>query len=157
MKNFVLSAAFTSLLVLSGCGEASSGAQSPEAIKAKAERIEAKTTADLSKMDVPEIIDFVNDEATDMTALLKSVTDGPSAEAAVEDIRVIIPRLNAAIRSMENIDVDNMKLSIGNMRKMIKVAQSQSSLVSEVVRIGNIPEARSVLEKEFDKIEITNN
>ena len=157
MKNLVLSAAFASLLILSGCSEASSDSKSPEAIKAKAERIESKAAADLSKMDVPEIIDFLNKEATDMTALLKTVTDGPSAEVAVEDIRVIVPRLNAAIKSMENMDMDNMKLSIGNMRKMMKVAQSQSGLISEVVRIGQIPEARAVLETEFDKIELTNN
>ena len=157
MKNLALSTAFASLLILSGCGEASTDSQSPEAVKAQADQIESKATADLSKMDVPEIIDFLNEEATDMTTLLNSVTDGPSAEAAVEDIRVIIPRLNAAIKSMENLDLDNMKMSIGNIRKMMAVAQSQSGLVSEVVRIGNIPEARAVLEKEFDKIELTNN
>ena len=157
MKNLVLSTAFASLMILSACGEASSDAKSPEALKATAERIEAKTSADLSKMDVPEIIDFVNAESTDMTALLKTVTDGPTAEAAVEDVRNIVPRLNAAIKSMENMDVDNITLSMGNMRKMMKVAQSQSGLVNEVVRISKIPEARAVLEKEFDKIEITNN
>lgn len=157
MKKLAFSAALTCLLVLSACGEASINGKSPEAIKAKAERIEAKTTADLSKMDIPSIIDFVDGEATDMTSLLKTVTDGPSAEAAVEEIRAIVPRLNAAIKSLENADTDNIKLSIGNMRKMMKVAQSQSGLVNEVVRIGKIPEARAVLEKEFDKIEITNN
>lgn len=157
MKKLVLSAAFISLLVLNGCGEASSDAKNPEAVKAKAERIESKAVADLSKMEIPEIIDFLNAEATDMTTLLKTVTDGPSAEAAVEDIRDIVPRLNAALKSMEDMDVDNMKMSFGNMRKMLAVAQSQSGLVTEVVRIGHIPEARAVLEKEFDKIEITNN
>jgi hypothetical protein len=157
MKNLVLSAAFASLLVLSACGEASIDAKSPEAIKAKAERIEAKAAEDLSKMDIPEIIDFVNDEASDITTVLKTVTDGPSAEAAVEEIRNTVPRLNAAIKSMENMDVENLKLSIGNMRKMIKVAQNQAGLIEEISRISKIPEARAVLEKEFDKIEITNN
>ncbi|MEP4051545.1 MAG: hypothetical protein ABJN22_04800 [Litorimonas sp.] len=157
MRNLVLSAAFTSLLVLSACGQASTDAKNPEAIKAKAERIEAKAAEDLSKMDIPEIIDFVNDEAKDITSVLKTVTDGPSAEAAVEEIRNTVPRLNAAIKSMENMDVDNLKLSIGNMRKMIKVAQNQAGLLEEVSRISKIPEARAVLEKEFDKIEITNN
>ena len=157
MKILVLSAVFASGLVLSGCGETSSNTKNPETVKANAERIEAKAAADLSKMDVPEIIDFVNDEATNMTTLLKTVTDGPSAESAVEDIRAIVPRLNAAIKSIENMDVENMTLSIGNMRRMITVAQSQSSLMNEVVRIGSIPEARAVLEKEIDKIELTNN
>ncbi len=157
MKNLVFSAAFAGLLTLSACGEVSPDAKNPDAIKAQADRIAAKTTADLSKMDVPAIIDFVNDEANNMTALLQSVTDGPSAEAAVEDIRMSIPRFNAAIKSMENMDVDNMKLNIGNMRKMIKVAQNQAGLIEEVSRISKIPEARAVLEKEFDKIEITNN
>ena len=157
MKNLVLCTAFASLMALSACGEASSDVKNPEAVKAKAERIEAKAAADLSKMDVPEIIDFVNAESNDMTALLKTVTDGPTAEAAVEEVRNIVPRLNAALNSMENMDVENMTLSFGNMRKMMKVAQSQSGLVNEVVRISKIPEARAVLEKEFDKIEITNN
>lgn len=157
MKNLFLTVAFGGLIALSGCGETSLDSNDPEALKAKAESLEAKAAADLSKMDVPEIIDFVNSEATEMTALLKTVTDGPSAEAAISEIRVIIPRLNAAAKSMENIDVDNLKLSMGNMRKMIKVAQNQAGLIEEVSRISQIPEARAVLEKEFDKIEITNN
>ena len=97
MKTLVLNAALASLLILSGCGQAAVDSDSPEAINAKAERIEAKTTEDLSKMEIPEIIDFVDAEATDMTALLQTVTDGPSAEAAVEEIRATIPRLNAAL------------------------------------------------------------
>ena len=157
MNNLVLSVAFLGFLVLSACGEVSPASKSSDAIKAQADRIEAKTTVNLSQMDIPAIIDFVNNEATDMTALLKTVTDGQSAEAAVEDVRLSIPRFNAAIKSMENMDVENMKLSIGNMRKMIKVAQNQAGLIEEVSRISKIPEARAVLEKEFDKIEITNN
>lgn len=154
MKTLVLNAALASLLILSGCGQAAVDSDSPEAINAKAERIEAKTTEDLSKMEIPEIIDFVDAEATDMTALLQTVTDGPSAEAAVEEIRATIPRLNAALTSMSNIDQENLKLSIGNLRKMMKVAQSQAGFFAEVQRISEIPEARAVLEKEFDKIEI---
>jgi hypothetical protein len=157
MKNIALSLAFTSLVALSACGEASSDAKNPEAVKAKAERVEAKAAADLSKMEVSEIIDYMNDEASDLKTLLETVTDGPTAEAAVEELRVIIPRLNAAMKSMENMDVENVKMNFGNMRKMVKVAQNQAGLLSEVGRISNIPEARAVLEKEFDKIEITNN
>lgn len=150
MKNLIIGVAFAGLVGLAACGEALPDSDNPEAI-------EAKAAADLSKMDVPQIIDYLNDEAEDMTTLLKTVTDEQSAEAAVEEIRVIVPRLNAAFKSMEDMDVENMKLSIGNMRKMMEVAQSQSGLVNEVVRISKIPEARAVLEKEFDKIEITNN
>jgi hypothetical protein len=108
-------------------------------------------------MDIPEIIDFVDNEAKDMTKLLETVTDGSSAEAAVAEIREVIPRFNAAIRSLEKMDPDNMKLSIGNVRRMLKVAQSQAGLFTEVQRISQIPEARAVLEKEFDKIELTGN
>ena len=156
MKIFAISAAAISLLSLSGCGDLTVDSDSPEAVEAKAERIEAKTTTDLSKMDVPEIIDFVDAEATQMTTLLKTVTDGPSAEAAVEEIRNVIPRLNASLRSLEKMNPEDMKLSIGNMRRMMKVAQSQTGLFQEINRISQIPEARAVLEKEFDKIEITN-
>jgi hypothetical protein len=156
MKIFALSLATISLVALNACTDVSVDSNSPEAVAAKAERIEAKTTTDLSKMDVPEIIDFVDAEATQMTALLKTVTDGPSAEAAVEEIRNVIPRLNASIKSLETMDPENMTLSIGNMRRMMKVAQSQTGLFQEITRIGQIPEARAVLEKEFDKIEITN-
>lgn len=157
MKSLVLCALFTGAITLTACGDASTASQSPEAIKAKAERIEAKATEDLSKMDLPGIIKFVDTEATDMTALLESVTDGPSAEAAVEEMRNIVPRLNAAIKSLEDMDPDEMKLNIGNMRKMMKVAQSQAGLFEEVRRISQIPEARAVLEKEFDKIDLTGN
>ena len=157
MRTFAISLAFASLLTLSACGEAAPGSSSPEAIQAKAERIEAKTTNDLSQMDLPEIIAFVDGEASQMTDILKAVTDGPTAEAAVEDIRAVVPRLNAAIKSLENKNPEDMSLSIGNMRKMMKVAQSQIGLVNEVKRISQIPEARAVLEKEFDKIEISNN
>jgi len=153
MKNVIFCTVMAGLLSLSACGEVSPDAQSPEAVNAKMEKAEA----DLSKMEVSEIIDYVNDEATDLRALLESVTDGPSAEAAVEDLRRTIPRLNAALKSIENMDVENMSLNFGNMRKMIKVAQSQVGLFDEVTRISQIPEARAVLEKEFDKIEITNN
>lgn len=157
MKNIILSAAFSSLIALSACGEASPGSENSGSAKVKSERIEAKAAVDLSKMEVSEIIDYVNDEATDMKSLLETVTDGPTAEAAVEELRVIIPRLNTAMKSMENMDVDNVKLNIGNMRKMVTVAQNQAGLMSEFRRISDIPEARAVLEKEFDKIEITNN
>ena len=157
MRTFAISLAFASLLTLSACGEAAPDSSSPEAIQAKAERIEAKTTNDLSQMDLPEIIAFVDGEASQMTDILKAVTDGPTAEAAVEDIRAVVPRLNAAIKSLENKNPEDMSLSIGNMRKMMKVAQSQIGLVNEVKRISQIPEARAVLEKEFDKIEISNN
>ena len=157
MKNMIFCAVMAGLLSLSACGEVSTDSQSPKAVNAKMEKLEAKASADLSKMDVSEIIDYVNNEATDMRTLLEGVTDGPSAEAAVEDLRRTIPRLNAALKSMENMDVENMSLNFGNMRKMIKVAQSQVGLFDEVARISQIPEARAVLEKEFDKIEITNN
>ena len=158
MKTITISLVCASLLTLSACDAAAPGtSSSPEAVKAKAERVEAKTTADLSKMDLPEIIAFVDKEASQMSDILKTVTDGPSAEAAVEDIRSIVPRLNAAIKSLENKNPEDMSLSIGNMRKMMNVAKSQMGLVSEVTRISQIPEARAVLEKEFDKIEITNN
>jgi len=154
MKNIALSLAFASLIALSACGDAPTDADSATA---KAEKIDAKAPADLSQMETSEIIDYVNDEASDLKSLLETVTDGPTAEAAVEELRVIIPRLNAAMKSMENMDVENVKMNIGNMRKMVKVAQNQAGLLSEVGRISNIPEARAVLEKEFDKIEITNN
>jgi len=153
VKYLTITAALTSLLALNACGDAPA---SPEAQKAQAERIAAKTSADLSKMDTPEIIDFVDAEAKNMTALLETVTDGPTAEAAVDEIQLIIPRLNASLKSLEDLDVENMTLNIGNMRRMMKVGQSQVGLVEELVRIGKIPEARAVLEKEFDKIEITN-
>ena len=161
MKYLALTAAMSSLLVLSACGDAPSNpegqkAQADSSTQKQAERITAKIATDLSKMDTPDIIDFVDAEAKSMTALLKTVTDGPSAEAAVDDLRAIIPRLNASLKSLENMDVENMTLNIGNMRKMMKVGQSQIGLVNEVVRISEIPEARSILEKEFDKIEITN-
>jgi len=157
MKTLILHTSLVSLLLLGACGPASTNTKSPEATKAAAERIEAKTTKALSKMNVSEIIDFVDTEAKDMKTLLKTVTDGPSAEAAVEDIRVAIPRFNAAITSLNDIDPDKMKVSFGNLRKMMNVAQSQIGLFEEVRRISLIPEARAVLEKEFDKIEITNN
>lgn len=153
MKNLVLCAAFASLVTLSACDNVPADTATSQAVKA--EGIEAKVTADLSQMDIPEIIEFATGESKDMTALLITVTDGPSAEAAIEDIRVSIPRLNASIRSLENMDIENVTLSIGNMRKVMKAAQSQSGLLNEVVRISKIPEARAVLEKEFDKIELT--
>jgi len=157
MKNIAIYLFSASLLTLSACGDAGPAASSPEAIAAKAERIEAEVTVDLSQMDLPEIIDFVDEEASQVTEILKSVTDGPSAEAAVEDIRAAVPRFNAAIKSLENKNPEDITLSIGNMRRMMKVAKSQVGLVNEISRVSKIPEARAVLEKEFDKIEITNN
>ena len=157
MKKHILNAALVSLLLLSACGQAATDTSSPEAVKAAAERIEGTATADLSKMEISEIIDFVEAEALDMTELLKTVTDGPSAESAVEDIRATVPKLNAAIQSLDNMESENLKLSFGTMRKMLNVAQSQAAFFTEVQRISQIPEARAVLEKEFDKIEITGN
>lgn len=156
MKFVTISIVSISLLALGACDNVSMGPDSEDAVAAKAERIEAKTMTDMSKMDVPEIIEFVEAEASNMTTLLETVTDGASAEAAVEEIRTVIPRFNASIKTLENMDPDNMTLSIGNMRKMMKVAQSQLGLFNEIKRISEIPEARAVLEKEFDKIEITN-
>ena len=156
MKTFTLSLAAASIIALTACEDIASDTSSPVTDKVKADRIEAKVTTDLSKMDTPELIEFVDEEAKKMTAVLQNVTDGPSAEAALEDIRNIVPRLNASLKSLEDLDVENMTLNLGNMRKMMKVAQSQVGLVNEVVRISNIPEARAVLEKEFDKIEIPN-
>ena len=156
MKHTAICLISTSLLMLSACGDAGPDSSNPEAIKAKAERIEAETITDLSKMDLPEIIDFVEKEASQITGILETVTDGPSAEAAVDDIRAVVPRLNAAIRSLEDKNPEDITLSIGNARRLMKVAKSQLGLIDEVSRISKIPEARAVLEKEFDKIEITN-
>ena len=72
------------LLVLSGCGDASVNSKSETA---KTERIAEKLSTDLSKMTTPEIIEFVDEEAKNMTAVLETVVDGPSAEAALKDIR----------------------------------------------------------------------
>lgn len=152
MQNSTLAVILVSLLTLSGCSDAPS---SPETQAVPSEKAAEKISADLAKMDTPELIEFVDTEAKDLTALLETVTDGASAEAAVEDIRTRVPRINASLRSLENLDVENMSLNIGNMRKMMKVAQSQVGLVNEVIRISEIPEARAVLQKEFDKIEIT--
>ena len=77
-------------IALSACGDIASDASSPEAVKATAGQIEANLVTDLSKMDTPELIEFVDKEAKNMTALLEKVTDGPSAEAALEDIRNIV-------------------------------------------------------------------
>jgi len=79
MKTFRLIAVFASAIALSACSDVSTANLTPEEIKAQA-------IADLSQMDVPEIIDFVDEQARDMTELLETITDGPSAEAAVEDI-----------------------------------------------------------------------
>ena len=156
MKTLALTIATACILTLTACGDSATDTGSTQAATAKADRIEAKVTADLSKMDTPELIDFVDEEAKNMTTVLQNVTNGPSAEAAVEDIRNLVPRLNAALKSLDALDVENMTLNIGNMRKMMKVAQSQIGLIDEIVRISNIPEARAVLEKEFDKIEVPN-
>jgi len=137
MKNLVLTALLAGCFSFSACNDASTANLTPEEIKAQA-------LADLSKMDVPEMIDFIDEQATDMTKILQSVTDGPTAESAIEDIRTLIPKLNASLLSLEDLNADDLKLNIGMIRRMMKVAQSQSGL-----------EARAVLEKEFDKIELT--
>jgi len=155
MKKRILSATLASIFLLSACGEVAIDTNPDRSSKTTIDQSGLNGVTDLSKMEIPEIIDFVDDEAKSMTALLTTVTDGPSAEAAVEDIRVIIPRLNQAILSLEKMDPDNMKLSFGTMRKMLEVAQSQAGLFTEIQRISQIPEARAVLEKEFDKIEIS--
>ena len=97
MKTFTLSLAAASIIALTACEDIASDTSSPVTDKVKADRIEAKVTTDLSKMDTPELIEFVDQEAKNMTALLQSVTDGPSAEAALEGIRDIVPRLNACL------------------------------------------------------------
>lgn len=149
MKTIRLIAVFASILAFSACSDVSTANLTPEEIKAQA-------IADLSKMDIPEMIDFIDEQATDMTKLLESVTDGPSAEAAVEDIRKLIPKLNASLLSLEDLNTDDLKLNIGMIRRLGKVFKSQSGLVNELQRISQIPEARAVLEREFDKIEISN-
>lgn len=155
MKKRILAVTLASFFALSACGEVAINPNPDAPTKTELDKTGSNGVTDLSKMEIPEIIDFVDVEAKAMTALLTTVTDGPSAEAAVEDIRAIIPRLNQAFLSLEKMDPDNMKLSIGTMRKMVKVAKSQSSLFAEMQRISQIPEARAVLEKEFDKIEIS--
>jgi len=150
MKNLALAALLACTLSLSACNDASTANLTPEEIKAQA-------IADLSKMDVPEMIDFIEEQSSDMTKLLETVTDGPSAEAAVEDIRKLIPKLNTSLLSLEDLNVDDLTLNIGMVRRVMKVAQSQSGLFDEVSRVSKIPEARAVLEKEFDKIELTGN
>jgi len=163
MKKLALNTVLASLFLLSACDVTGTNEHKSEARKSTADRIKASSSGtpgpeaitDLSELDIPDIIHFVDREAKEMTALLKTVTDGASAEAAVEDIRETIPRLNAGFSSMSNLDQDNLNLSIGSLRKLLTISQFQSDLFEEVRRIGQIPEARAMLEKEFDKIKIT--
>jgi len=145
MKTHVLFTALASLFLLNACN----------VTEAESRRAEAQKSAnDLSKMDVPEIIHFVDTEAKSMTLLLKTVIDGPTAETAITDIRKIIPRLNEAFNTLADIDPDNLNLSIGHLRKMLTIAKSQTELLEQVSRISQIPEARNVLKTEFDKLKI---
>ena len=117
MKKSVLSLAIASIFALGACGEVAIDTNPGGSDNSSFGQSSSDGVTDLSKMEIPEIIDFVDTEAKAMTALLTTVTDGPSAEAAVEDIRVTIPRLNQAFLSLEKMDPDNMKASFGTMRK----------------------------------------
>ena len=63
MKTIRLIAVFASILAFSACSDVSTANLTPEEIKAQA-------ITDLSKMDIPEMIDFIDEQATDMTKLL---------------------------------------------------------------------------------------
>lgn len=157
MKAIVLTTALCGFMTLSACGDAPIlEASGPEAVKAKAERLEAKTSNSLDGKDIGELIDYVGDEASDMTDLLKGVTDGATAEAAVKDIRAAIPRINAAFESLDSQDVEELSMSatMAMVKKMPNMLKTQGAMMREIQRISEIPEARTVLEKEFDDLEL---
>jgi len=154
MKAIILAPAIAALLALTACGDTSVNTDTPEAVKAKAEKMEARAAKALETKDLGDVIDYFDNEAKEMTVVLKSVTDGPSAKTAISEVRAVIPRLNAAINSLQNQDLSDMKASLALMSKMPAILETQGELVTELSRIAEIPEAREVLEEEFDKLDI---
>ncbi|GGX62315.1 hypothetical protein GCM10011309_10350 [Litorimonas cladophorae] len=155
MKALFLIPALCGTLLLAACSETTTlEAEGPAAVKAKAEKIQAKAANEVSTKDVGELIDYFGDEAEEITVVLKKVVDGPTAEAAIADVRATIPRLNATLEAFQNQDMSDMKASIAMLKKMPAMLEKQSQLITEVKRISEIPEARAVLEKEFDELDL---
>jgi hypothetical protein len=155
MKAVFLIPALCGTLLLATCGDATTiEADGPAAVKAKAEKMRAKAANEISTKDVGELIEYFGEEAQDFTIILKSVVDGPSAEAAVAEVRATIPRLNATLEAFQNQDMSDMKASIAMLKKMPAMLEKQGQLITEVKRIADIPEARAVLEKEFDDLDL---
>lgn len=155
MKAVFLIPALCGTLLLAACGDATTiEADGPAAVKAKAEKMQAKAANEISTKDVGELIEYFGEEAQDFTIILKSVVDGPSAEAAVAEVRATIPRLNATLEAFQNQDMSDMKASIAMLKKMPAMLEKQGQLITEVKRIADIPEARAVLEKEFDDLDL---
>lgn len=155
MKVLALTAISLALLTLTGCGDAASvNSSDPEALKARSEQLEAQAVQSLENKDLGDVIDYFSGEAEDMTSVLKSVTDGPSAEAAVVEIRATIPQINAAMQTLANQDPSEMRASFSIMTKLPAMLQTQTEMINEVKRISEIPEARAVLETEFDNLDL---
>ncbi len=154
MKTLILIPALCGFLALAACSDAPVSSDSPEVAKAKAEQVQAEVSKVLDLKNVGDLIDYSAKETKGMISILESVTDGPTAEAAVTKVRDAIPHLNAAAKAFQTQDMSDMKVSMAMLKKMPDLLKTQGQLMTEVKRIAEIPEARAVLETEFDKLDI---
>jgi len=113
---------------------------------------QAQSVTNLAEMDVGEMIDYLSEQSSGVTEVLKTVTDEASAKAAVNDLRQRGLNFKAALETFEEIDEN--EISFGMMRKLPKLMQNQADLISEISRINEIPEARDVIQAELDKLKL---
>lgn len=137
---------------LSACSDSPSSSDSPAEVRAEAEKMEAKAAKALENKDAGAVIDYLNNEAKVMTKIMTSVTDGPSAEAAIPDFRESAPRLKAAMDAFEFQDMTDLDLSSDAMTKMPIWLETQAEMINEMRRVNEIEAARDVLQAEFDKM-----
>ncbi len=128
-------------LMLSACGDNG------------ADPLDPKTKAELSEMSVSETFDYLEVQTVEVTKILKTVVDEGSAKAAIKDLQAQAPHLKAALESFE--DIDESELSFGVLRKLPALLESQSELFEEFSRIQDSPEAREIIMKELDKLNLS--
>ena len=114
--------------------------------------LDADIESKLNQMSVSETFDYLEDQTLEVTDILKTVTDENTAKAAIKDLQAQGPKLMAALKSFETID--ESELSIGVMRKLPALFESQKGLLEEFSRIQENPEARKIIQDELDKLNL---
>lgn len=147
MTHFKLITVSFIALALGACGGNESHINGTDSLKNKAHSV-----TDLAEMDVGEMMDYLSEQSSDVTEVLKTVTDEASAKAAINDLRQRGLKFKAALETFE--DIDENEISLGMMRKLPKLMQNQADLISEISRINEIAEARNVIQSELDKLKL---
>lgn len=155
-----ITAATLTAAALTACGNADTAApkdglnQTAAEASATPKRTEASIAA-IADMPPIELMQSATTQSNQLADVLAKVNDEASAETAIAQMRALGPQLTALGKRLDNIDENDLKLSIKTMKTVQAVAEAQMRIFNETGRIAkDYPELRDTIMEGFEDIEI---